>query len=97
MNTEQGDDRTRDNIVPIGGDSRHEHHQGVVVSGRGDRFDDVASQYFLTLGALNVYDRGFARDGDRFRNTANAYLRVHGRGQRAGQLEAFAFYSGKSG
>ena len=52
--------------------------------------DDVAAQHGLALGVLDVDDRRFADDRDRFGDRADLQVGVDRGGEGAGQLDAVA-------
>ena len=77
-------------VVGVGDDARHHDDHRVVAAHRRDRLEDVVAQHRLAPGALHVDDRALAGDGDRLLERADAHLGVDRRGERSGQLDAFA-------
>ena len=90
MNRELRRHRACGGIVDVGEDAWHHRHHRSVVALTGDRSDDVVVDRRLAPGALHVDDGGGAGDGDGLLQPAHAHVGVHRRGERPGQLDAFA-------
>ena len=88
--------RSRHDVVQVGGDAGDDRHHRVVTADRRDRLEHVVVQRHFPFGALDVHDRGFAGDGDRFRERADLEIGVDRRRERPGQLDALALEGAES-
>ena len=97
MNRELRRRGARRHVVRVGDDAGHHDDQRVVAAHGRDRLEDVAAQHRLSPGALHVHDRALAGDGDGLLERADPHLGVDRRGERSGQLDAFATEGAEAG